>query len=105
MRELSRLALNGLISASDYNKEKDALSNKLLELKIKKSKIRPSAMSESDFAIIDRFDENKVNKFITKVIINKNMVTFVFYNGAKLSRPYTNGQAGNQKGWNKINRR
>ena len=105
MRELSRLALNGLISVSDYNKEKDALSNKLLELKIKKSKIRSSAMSESDFAIIDRFDKNKVNRFITKVIINKNMVTFVFYNGAKLSRPYTNGQAGNQKGWNKINRR
>ena len=105
MRKLSRLSLNGLITASDYNKEKDALTNKILELKMEKSKIKSNTVSESDFTIINQFDENKLNTFITKVIINKNMVTFVFYNGAKISRPYTNGQAGNQKGWNRINRR
>ena len=28
-------------------------------------------------------------------------VTFVFYNGAKISCRYDNGQAGNKPGWNK----
>ena len=29
-------------------------------------------------------------------------VTFVFYNGAKITRAYDNGQAGNKVGWNKT---
>lgn len=28
-------------------------------------------------------------------------VTFVFYNGAKITRTYDNGQPGNKVGWNK----
>ena len=28
------------------------------------------------------------------------MVTFVFYNEARISREYTNGKPGNKPGWN-----
>ena len=33
--------------------------------------------------------------------MRKGVVTFVFYNGAKIRRAYSNGQAGNKPGWNK----
>ena len=51
--------------------------------------------------MITEFDEAKVSKFITKVIVRRWMVTFVFYNGAKITKAYSNGQAGNKPGWNK----
>ena len=47
------------------------------------------------------FDEEKMKKFITKVVVTRWLVTFVFYNGVRISREYTNGQAGNKPGWNK----
>ena len=47
-----------------------------------------------------RFEE-KLKKFITKVIVLKGTVTFVFYNGVEISRSYSNGKPGNTKGWNK----
>lgn len=50
---------------------------------------------------ITEFDEAKVAKFITKIIVRRWMVTFVFYNGAKITKAYSNGQAGNKPGWNK----
>ena len=33
--------------------------------------------------------------------MSKNMVTFVFYNGATITKAYTNGKGGNKPGWNK----
>ena len=50
---------------------------------------------------ITAFDDDKAIRFLSKVIVNQFTVTFVFYNGAKISRRYDNGQAGNKPGWNK----
>ena len=44
-------------------------------------------------------DPEKVEKFITKVIVRRWTVTFVFYNGVEITRAYTNGPSGNQAGW------
>ena len=59
--------------------------------------------NEYNDMITSRFatDQNnfKVEKFITKVIVRKGTVTFVFYNGVEITKPFTNGPAGNQKGW------
>lgn len=49
--------------------------------------------------IITEFDPEKVEKFITKVIVRRWTVTFVFYNGVEITRAYTNGPSGNQVGW------
>ena len=63
--------------------------------------MRGKAVRESDYRCITEFNEEKVRKFITKVIVSKNTVTFVFYNGVSISREYSNGQPGNKPGWNK----
>ena len=59
------------------------------------------SVRESDFEIIEEFDPEKVEKFITKVIVNKGTVTFVFYNGVEMTAEYSNGTPGNKPGWNK----
>ena len=56
---------------------------------------------ESEHVPITAFEDDKAIRFLSKVIVNQFMVTFVFYNGAKISRRYDNGQAGNKPGWNK----
>lgn len=58
---------------------------------------------ESEHVPIKEFDENKVRTFLTKVIVKQFTVTFVFYNGAEISREYDNGRSGNKTGW-KIKR-
>ena len=55
----------------------------------------------SNLLELKEFDEEKMKKFITKVVVTRWLVTFVFYNGVRISRTYTNGQAGNKPGWNK----
>ena len=45
-------------------------------------------------------DPEKVKKFITTVIVYRNTITFVFYNGAEIKMDYSNGQPGNKPGWN-----
>lgn len=54
---------------------------------------------EKQDTIITEFDPEKVEKFITKVIVRRWTVTFVFYNGVEITRAYTNGPSGNQVGW------
>lgn len=69
------------------------------ELNTKINEQRGKIVRESDFTIITEFDPEKVEKFITKVIVRRWTVTFVFYNGVEITRAYTNGPSGNQVGW------
>ena len=56
-------------------------------------------IDKADFTQITEYDDDKVEKFVERVTINNNVVTFTFINGAEISREYTNGPSGNQKGW------
>ena len=58
-----------------------------------------AGITMNDITIITEFDPEKVEKFITKVIVQRWTVTFVFYNGVEITRAYTNGPSGNQVGW------
>lgn len=49
----------------------------------------------------EEFSEEKAKRFLSKVVVTMFTVTFVFYNGAKITRTYDNGQPGNKVGWNK----
>ena len=100
-RDLAELAMKHLIPESAYRDEQNDIKKQIGELSSKIANQKGKSVRESDYKTIDEFDADKVEKFITKVIMHKNMVTFVFYNGAKISREYTNGQSGNKPGWNK----
>lgn len=100
-RDLAALAMQNLISKKAYEQEHRNLRAQIAELSEKINAIKGRSVRESDMKIITEFNPEKVKKFITKVIVNKNTVTFVFYNGAMISREYTNGQPGNKPGWNK----
>ena len=100
--ELTTLAMKHLIPEDAFCDEQKRLKAQIAELTDKVNEQRRKYVRESDFEIITEFDPSKVEKFITKVIMSKNVVAFVFYNGVTISRTYTNGQPGNKPGWNKA---
>lgn len=99
--ELAALRMQRLITEAGFRAEQRRIKTKITELTAKINEQRSKEVTESDYTTITEFDEAKVAKFITKVIVRRWMVTFVFYNGAKITRAYSNGQAGNKPGWNK----
>ena len=100
-KELNALRINKLIEASDYNTEqkriKDQIENKTREL----SKVRIKGVSNKDFAKIEAFDKDKVDKFLNNVKVYKYELEFNFVGNVTIRKPYTNGKSGNKKGWNK----
>ena len=100
-RGLAELRMQRLIPENTFRDEQRRIKGRIVELQERIGEIRGSAVTESDHRTITEFDETIMKKFITKVIVRKGTVTFVFYNGARITREYTNGQAGNKVGWNK----
>lgn len=97
--DLARLRMQRLIPEEAFRTEQQRIKNRIATLTAKINEQRSKIVRESDFTIIEDFDPEKVEKFITKVIVRKGTVTFVFYNGVKITKTYTNGPAGNQVGW------
>ena len=97
--DLAELLMQRLIPESAFRTEQRRIKAQIAELTAKINEQRGKTVRESDFTIITEFDPEKVEKFITKVIVRKWTVTFVFYNGVEITKPYTNGPSGNQVGW------
>lgn len=100
-RELAELHMSRLIPDAAYKKERDELKDQIAAINEKITERRIKRVPESEHVPITQFDADKAIRFLTKVIVNHFTVTFVFYNGAKISRRYDNGQPGNKPGWNK----
>lgn len=96
-RDLAGLAMQHLITEAAFRKEQQAIKAQIAELNAKIIEQNGKHVRESDFEIITEFDPAKVEKFIAKVTMSKNVVTFVFYNGVIISKAYSNGKPG----WNK----
>ena len=97
--DLAELLMQRLIPESAFRTEQRRIKAQIAELTAKINEQRGKIVRESDFTIITEFDPEKVEKFITKVIVRKWTVTFVFYNGIEITKAYTNGPSGNQVGW------
>lgn len=97
--ELNALRVNHLIEISDYNHEVEKVREEIKENTQELNRHLMRGVTKSDFVKINEFDETKVNKFIEEVIIDNYQVTFCFTNGISISRKYSNGPSGNQKGW------
>ncbi len=100
-RELAELHLSRLIADDAYTAERDGIKSQIAAINEKITERRSKRVPESEHVPITEFDPDKARRFLTKVIVTKFTVTFVFYNGAKISRHYDNGQPGNKVGWNK----
>ena len=100
-QDLADLLMQRLIPESAFRAEQHRIKAQIAEMTTKINEQRSKFVRESDFTIITEFDPEKVEKFITKVIVRKWTVTFVFYNGVQITKAYSNGQAGNKPGWNK----
>ena len=99
--ELSWLALRGLLPKAAYSAERQQIKEKLNAKRSQLQKLKRDQNRDLDYSPITEFSEEKLKEFITKVIVLKGTVTFVFCNGVEISRSYTNGKPGNSKGWNK----
>ena len=99
--DLAELMIKRLISKEAYNQERRKIQDQVEQIKEKISERRNKRVPESEHEQISAFDPDKALRFLSKVIVTRFTVTFEFYNGARISRVYDNGQAGNKPGWNK----
>lgn len=99
-RDLASLALKHLIPETAFRAEQKKLKTEIAELTEAICEQTSKEVTEADYTVISEYDPEKVKKFITKVIVLKGTVTFVFYNGVKITLEYSNGAPGNKPGWN-----
>ena len=100
-RDLAELHMSRLLPKDAYETERRSIKAQIAAINEKIAERRTKHVPESEHVPITQFDENKATRFLTKVIVERFTVTFVFYNGARIIRSYDNGQAGNKPGWNK----
>ena len=99
-RDLAGLALKHLIPEAAFRTEQKKLKAEIAELTAAINDQSSKEITEDDYTVISEYDPEKVKKFITKVIVLKGTVTFVFYNGVEITLEYSNGAPGNKPGWN-----
>lgn len=90
-----------LITKAAYEEERKSVKMQITDISEKISERRAKRVPESEYVPITEFSEEKTKRFLSKVVVTMFTVTFVFYNGAKITRTYDNGQPGNKVGWNK----
>ncbi len=96
-RDLALLNIQHLLPAETYETERKRIQAQIAEITKKITDLRLKRVPESEHVRIAEFDENKIKRFLKKVIVSDYTVTFVFYNGAKIRRRYDNGQPGRAK--------
>ena len=84
--ELVRLKSNGWISLENFNTEMEKINKPLSIKRGELSSIKLKKLSEKDFRKITSFDETKVEKFLTKIVIEGIFIKFYFYNGVVITR-------------------
>ena len=100
-RELAELMMQRLIPKVAYEEERKSVKMQITDISEKISERRAKRVPESEYVPITEFSEEKAKRVLSKVVVTMFTVTFVFYNGAKITRTYDNGQPGNKVGWNK----
>ena len=99
-RDLAGLALKHLIPDAAFRAEQKKLKAEIAALTERICEQTSKEVTEADYTVISEYDPEKVKKFVTKVIVLKGTVTFVFYNGVEITLEYSNGVPGNKPGWN-----
>ena len=100
-RELAELMLKRLIPKAAYDDERKEIKRQIAGIKEKIDERRIKKVPESEHVPIKEFSEEKAKRFLTKVIVRDFTVTFIFYNGARITKAYSNGLPGNRRGLKK----
>ena len=100
-RELAELMMQRLLPKAAYETERASIKAQIAAINDKIAERRIHRVPESEHVPITEFSEEKAKRFLSKVVVTMFTVTFVFYNGAKITRAYDNGRPGNKPGWNK----
>ena len=88
-----------MLSHKDYKSE---LNTILAEIDKIDNKMKKEAMNDigaKNAKPITSFEGDKVREYLDHAVINGDKITFEFINGCKITKPYSNGRPGNQKGW------
>ena len=65
-------------------------------------KIKPQTVKISQGKLIEKFDEDILEKYIQKILIKNYEVEFIFINSIKIKKSYSNGKHGDISEWIKI---
>ncbi len=103
-KELLALKVKGLITREDFEHDRAEIAAERKVIESKMSAYRSAYFKKGELKPITDCDEDLVSRILKKVIIQNWVVTFEFYNGVQISRSYTNGRGGNQKGWKEKQR-
>jgi len=98
-RKLMSLKARGLISLDDYKEESEKI---LAEIKTLDALIKREAMNDvsgKSAKPMLAFDGEAVKEYLERAVMGDGTVTFEFINGCTITKPYSNGRGGNQKGW------
>ena len=102
--ELIALHVKGMINKIDLENERVELRKQRIILEQQINEYRQSHIKNLELKPITEFNEELVGRVLKQVTIQDWIITFEFYNGVKISRKYTNGPSGNQKGWKEKKR-
>jgi DNA invertase Pin-like site-specific DNA recombinase len=98
-RKLEALAVKGLVQCGEYETERSGIIAAIGALDARIRKGATSDASARNAKAIKRFDGEKVSEYLDRAIIKDDTVTFEFINGYNITLPFSNGSAGNSKGW------
>jgi DNA invertase Pin-like site-specific DNA recombinase len=100
--ELLRLRTKGIMTQQDYAEAVDALRAEIMEIDRQTGKMKAQTIRANECQPITAFDEDKLERFISKIIIRNFTVTFIFVNGIKIKKTYDNGKHGDIRDWIKV---
>lgn len=88
--ECMRLYTNGWISSFDFDGIQKPIVDKIKELTTRIKEIKNKDLKDKDYNQITIFDEDKVYKFLSKVVITRWEVEFHFFNDVIIKKTFTN---------------
>ena len=98
--KLAGLLMRKLISQKAFREEQQTIKAQIRKLQEQLRQLQRNTIQEKEYTEITEFDEEKLKRFVEKIIMQPNRVIFRFFNGVEIAKEYTNGQPGNKPGWN-----
>lgn len=98
---LARLLMRKLLSESAFRTEQRSIKDEIRKQREHIRQLQRKSVHEREYITITEFDEEKLKRFIDKIIMQPNSVVFRFFNGVEITKEYTNGKSGNKTGWNR----
>ena len=96
-KSLSDLLSRRLITREAYFEEHDRVRAGIRDLRAKIEELTEKSVGESEYTLITEYNPQKVERFISKVIVDRATVTFRFFNGVDITKEYSNGKPGRKK--------